>query len=338
MNKNLTLISDVEAEPVQELWENWLLAGTVNYLVGDPGLGKSTAAYDWIARITTDNLMPDGSPCLMSGGAVVVAMEESLARIKGRFAANGADQSRIALIHKIVTRDHPPAKIAPVGPFELPTDFDILRDAIDEKQATFVLIDPWLTAMSASVHNWASQPARRLLMDLQNFAEETGVCILALNHWRRNTKHVTVEDMDGSAQLGKGARRAIGYYPDPTDPTRFIIRVIKSNDGQIPLDIMLRHNGNTVQYLTGLKELEQKRQEQLAWQYASTVVCGYLAQNPMRAYHPTELRALCGVSAFTMRGICRELANRGEIEDAGQGKYKANPYIVLPKQARSKRP
>lgn len=335
--RNAQLLSDIEAEPIQELWENWLLAGTVNALIGDPGLGKSTVAYDWISRITRDQIMPDGTDCLMPGGAVVVAMEESLARIKGRFAANGADQSRIALINKVVKRDHPPAKVNPEGPFELPTDFDILREKVDEVQATIVLIDPWLPAVSPTIHNWASQPASRLMSDVQAFAEETGVCVLMLNHWRANSKKMSVEDQDGSRQLGKRVRRAIGFYPDPTDPTRYILRVIKSNDGMKPLDITLRHDGNRVTYLTGLQELEQKRQEQLAWEYAATVVRGYLAQDPYTAYHPTQLRSLCGVSAYTMRGICRELANRGEITDAGRGLYQANTVVAIP-QRKGKRP
>lgn len=335
---NAQLLSDIEAEPIQELWNDWLLAGTLNWLVGDPGIGKSTFAYDVAARVSTDRLMPDGELCGMPGGVVVVAMEESLARIKGRFDRNGADQNRILLINKTVHRDHPERGVAPDGLFELPTDFQLLRDAVEQVGATLVVLDPWLALVKASVHNWSSQPARQLLMQVQAFAEETGVCILAINHWRRNTKHVSIEDMDGSSQLGKGARRGIGYYPEPTDKTRCVLRVIKSNDGSIPPDITLRHDGNKVQYLTGLQELEQKRQEQLAWEAAAKVVRHALAQNPMHEYHPTELRHLCGVSAYTMRGICRELANRGEIEATMRGLYKANPYVVLPKRARSKRP
>src|SRR5690242_19381424 len=114
-------------------------------------------------------------------------------------------------------------------------------------------------------------------MAVQDFAEETGVCIIALNHWRRNAKKDTVEGMDGSAQLGKAARMAIGFYLDPTDKTRDIIKVIRSNDGAIPVDITLRHDGKIVKYLTGLQELEQQRQEQLAWDYAATVVRDTLA-------------------------------------------------------------
>ena len=330
--RNAQLMIDIEAEPIQELWQNWLLAGTVNALIGDPGLGKSTVAYDWISRVTRNQIMPDGSSCLMSGGAVVVAMEESLARIKGRFAANGADQTRIALINKTVKRDHPPVKVNPEGPFELPTDFDIVREKVDEVQATIMLIDPWLPAVSPAIHNWASQPASRLMSDVQAFAEETGICVLVLNHWRANSKKMSVEDQDGSRQLGKRMRRAIGFYPDPTDPTRFILRVIKSNDGMKPLDITLRHNGNTVQYLTGLQEFEQKRQEQLAWEYAAHMVGEYLAQDPFNSYHPTQLRSLCGVSAYTMRGICRELANRGSILDVGNGRYQAVPAIAAPRK------
>lgn len=330
-------LSDLEAEPIQELWPQWLEAGTLNWLVGDPGLGKSTVAYDWAKRVVNDELMPDGSLCQMPGNVLIVSMEESMARIKGRFVANGADQDRIFLVNKRVKRDHPPRGVDPEGTFELPTDLGLLREYVEEHGVTFIILDPWIAIVKASLHNWASQPARQLLTMLNDFAEETGVCILAINHWRRNAKKDTVEGMDGSAQLGKGARRAIGYYPDPTMKGRYILRVIKTNDGEVPTDITLRHDGNTVQYLTGLQELEQARQEQLAWEYAATVVRAELAKDPYSEYHPTQLRHLCGVSAWTMRGICRELARRGEIEQTARGLYKANTYIPIA-PARRKRP
>src|SRR5690348_1486247 len=138
---NAIRMSDLEAEPVQHLWENWLLAGTLNWIVGDPGIGKSTFAYDIVKRVVNDELMPDGSLCGMPGGAVIVAAEESLARIKGRFDANGANQDRIMLINKRVKREHPPKGIDQEGPFELPTDFDLLRKYIEEVGATVVVLD-----------------------------------------------------------------------------------------------------------------------------------------------------------------------------------------------------
>ena len=52
------LASDVQPEHVSFLWPGRLAAGKPTVLDGDPGLGKSTAALDIAARITTGTALP----------------------------------------------------------------------------------------------------------------------------------------------------------------------------------------------------------------------------------------------------------------------------------------
>src|SRR5687768_5062079 len=54
------LLSDVEPESVEWLWDGRIPLGKITNLDGDPGKGKSVAMMDITARMTTGRPMPDG--------------------------------------------------------------------------------------------------------------------------------------------------------------------------------------------------------------------------------------------------------------------------------------
>ena len=56
-----TLLSSVESEKLDWLWEKRIPRGELTILDGDPGLGKSLITLDLAARITTGRPMPDGT-------------------------------------------------------------------------------------------------------------------------------------------------------------------------------------------------------------------------------------------------------------------------------------
>lgn len=57
----LIRLAEVKPKPVTWLWPGRIPAGKVTLIDGDPGLGKSTIAFDLCARISTGSAMPDGS-------------------------------------------------------------------------------------------------------------------------------------------------------------------------------------------------------------------------------------------------------------------------------------
>jgi hypothetical protein len=57
---NTRKVSDIVSRPVKFLWQDWLPAGKLALLDGDPGLGKSTVLLDIAARVSQGATMPDG--------------------------------------------------------------------------------------------------------------------------------------------------------------------------------------------------------------------------------------------------------------------------------------
>ena len=51
-------LSDSKPEPVRWLWEGRIPFGKVTILQGEPGVGKSTLAYDIAARVSRGSDMP----------------------------------------------------------------------------------------------------------------------------------------------------------------------------------------------------------------------------------------------------------------------------------------
>ena len=58
---NVVAMSEVEAKPIEWLWEGYIPSGTLTILEGDPGLGKTQIACDLAARVTRGLGMPHTS-------------------------------------------------------------------------------------------------------------------------------------------------------------------------------------------------------------------------------------------------------------------------------------
>ncbi|MEZ5204354.1 MAG: AAA family ATPase [Acidimicrobiales bacterium] len=91
------LLSTVEPEHVQWLWQDWLPLGALTVLDGIPGAGKSTIMYDLAARVSTGRPMPTGPQDHRSpAGVVLLTAEDPLAPVvRPRLDAAGADPARV---------------------------------------------------------------------------------------------------------------------------------------------------------------------------------------------------------------------------------------------------
>ena len=94
-----TLAKDVTPERVSWLNRGRLALGKITILDGDPGLGKSTAALDIAARITTGRPLPGSSVATAPRGVVVLSAEDGAAdTIVPRLMAAGADLGRVFIM------------------------------------------------------------------------------------------------------------------------------------------------------------------------------------------------------------------------------------------------
>lgn len=93
----LTRSSDVEAKPVQWLWENKIPRGNLSMIAGLGGDGKTFLTVDMTAHITKGIKWADGTPC-EKGSVLFFHGEDGQDTYKERFEANGVNQNRVVFL------------------------------------------------------------------------------------------------------------------------------------------------------------------------------------------------------------------------------------------------
>src|SRR5260370_4346472 len=74
-------LSEVRESPVSWLWPNRLALGAVALFEGDFGLGKSLAALDLCARLTTGREFPDASLSLPPPHLIILPADDATGAI-----------------------------------------------------------------------------------------------------------------------------------------------------------------------------------------------------------------------------------------------------------------
>jgi putative DNA primase/helicase len=91
--------SDIPPEPIDWAWKDRFAFGKLALIAGDPGLGKSQAAIDIIARCTTGGEFPCGEGYASLCEALILTAEDGLRdTVIPRLIAAGADRSNIQIL------------------------------------------------------------------------------------------------------------------------------------------------------------------------------------------------------------------------------------------------
>jgi RecA-family ATPase len=91
-----------------------------------------------------------------------------------------------------------------------------------------LVFDPLASYLGAVKKN-AESDMRRLLLGLRNLAEETGVAVIAIDHFNKNSEQAALHRLSGSQALGAAPRAVWGFVRDPEDDTRRIMMHAKLN-------------------------------------------------------------------------------------------------------------
>src|SRR5690606_35188000 len=173
----LVRMADVTRERIDWLWPGYLARGKLHVVDGDPGLGKSTVTMDWAARVTTGKPWPDGQLGGDAAGVVIMSAEDGLGdTIRPRLDAAGADLDQALALTGIGCLDPVTGEPGERLP-ELPTDIELIRDALRQVDAALLVIDPLMAYLASSVNAHRDQDIRRALAPLMRAAEDAGVAV-----------------------------------------------------------------------------------------------------------------------------------------------------------------
>jgi hypothetical protein len=246
-----TLLSDVQPQKMPWLWYPRLALGKITMLDGDPGLGKSLIGADIGARITKGAKMPDGTPCLATGGVVVIMPEDTLQdTILPRFARAGADLSKVVDLSTVQAEDddgEEEYEYVYIGKdenagevsrrlFRLQSDLAYLEAAIRRVDAKLVYIDP-IMALAGGTNMSNDDDVRTLLLPLKMLIERLQVACVMVRHLTKTRGGNPLMAGSGSIAFIGLARTGLMVAQNPTDKSQVILSHIKSNVGPLASDM-----------------------------------------------------------------------------------------------------
>src|SRR5947209_3056276 len=133
-----------DALPQQWLWPGRIPLAALTLLDAAPGCGASLFALTLAACVSGGSPLPDGAPST-KGPVLVIAPHDSPCRtLVPRLLAAGADLSNVSFL----ATPRPPSTSPSSDPpaphpfFSLPQDLDYLRNIINARKPSLVILDP----------------------------------------------------------------------------------------------------------------------------------------------------------------------------------------------------
>jgi hypothetical protein len=203
------------AKPFAWAWDQRILLGYINILMGEEGVGKGNLVAWVLARITRGEL--PGSLMGQPRKVAVIGDEDSFDHIwVPRLKVAGAD---LDLVQYIVGKD---GRVLDVR-----ADADSLRHYIVQEHSALVYIDQLLDNLGAA-DNWKDKDIREALAPLKAVAQETKTAVLGAMH--PNKRKGTFRDrLAGTPQFNAVSRSSLLVAPHPTEPGRVAVVLGKGN-------------------------------------------------------------------------------------------------------------
>ena len=174
-----TNLGTVKGEPVRWLWPGRLPIGKGVLIAGDPGVGKSTALTDIVARLSKGLAWPDDSGQAPQGKSILLVAEDGLGdTIRPRVEAGNGDPCQVEVLTAI--------KEGQIDrPFDLLRDLPHLEAGIQQHRPLLVGVDP-MNSYLGRVDAYRDADVRRALTPLLTLAERYQLVVVWIVHLTKN--------------------------------------------------------------------------------------------------------------------------------------------------------
>jgi hypothetical protein len=215
-------LADVEPEHVTWMWHGFLPHKKLVIIDGMPGVGKSTLTADIAAKVSTGATFPCGTGN-RARGVLFLAVEDGVAdTIRPRVEAAGGDVERVYSMAGVITQGQESAP-------DLSKHIDLIRNLVIEHDIGLIIIDPIMALLGATVDSYRDQDVRSITTPLARLAEELNVIVLVVRHPNKGASSNALMRGGGSMAFIGAARVGLVIGKDPSDESRRILAVAKSN-------------------------------------------------------------------------------------------------------------
>ncbi len=213
--------------PPKWAWQERLVIGYLNLLIGNEGVGKGTLMCWVIARLTRGELPGDlaGKPI----GIGVLGDEDSFDGVwVPRLHAAGADLSRVVQIER------------PDGGFvNVAEDREKLTLAILEYGLRLLFFDQLLDNLGAGTDDWRQKAVREALQPIRALARELEIVALGALHPNKRGDSFR-QLVAGAAAFNAVSRSSLLLAEHPDDETRRVLVRGKGNLSAAPVSVEFR--------------------------------------------------------------------------------------------------
>lgn len=208
------------AKPFKWAWDQRILLGYLNLLIGEEGIGKGNLVA-WVASGITRGTLPGdlhGNP----RNVVLIGDEDSFDHIwVPRLSAAGADLDRVSYVAAGAS-----------GVFDVHHDADALREYITDQRAALTYFDQLLDNLGVT-DSWKDKQVRDALAPLRAVAQGTSTAMLAAMH--PNKRQGSFRDrISGTPAFNALSRSSLLAAPHPDEPGRTVLVRGKGNYSQEP--------------------------------------------------------------------------------------------------------
>ena len=219
-------MSEIEPQPINWLWEDYIAKGTFTLITGEPDLGKSQITLSMTAIVTTGGNWPVSGEKCEEGNVIILSDEDNLEKtIRPRLEANGANLERIHYLDGIGKGD----SNSDCELFNLKSNLTQLETMINEiKGISMIVIDP-LSAYLAGVDTYNNKDVRSMLAPLSKLAGRYDIAIVCVEHPPKSSNGRAMNQVGGSIAFVAASRSAYLVSKDPEDEERRLFLKIKNN-------------------------------------------------------------------------------------------------------------
>lgn len=200
-------MSSYAKKKIYWLWQDRIPFGSLCTIAGDPDEGKSLITLYVAARVSRGEKLYDNTTDTEPAEVLILSAEDDPeTTLRPRLEAAGANLDRIHLLESVVLKDSRGNKSERIA--QLDSDIAMIGAYLDlYPQIKVVIIDPISSFLGSASLN-KEQEVRRVLQPLAIRARESGLAVVMVAHFNKNSETRSAMDRVGGAKAIVGMGRA----------------------------------------------------------------------------------------------------------------------------------